>query len=193
MTPSGGHRTPGSVRRSVLLLTGVALAGVALLAVTDGVGAAALGVAVFTAGGIAVARYAAGGSARDGGYRRAVRLVDSSEPVLGGWEWMVHNALGADGGAYFTDRLRPQLQRLFAARLAAEHFTDLYRAPERARVLIGSDLWPWIDPEQPPPRSAVPEPVLRALLDRLESLAQAAPQSDARSHAGSNPQAPPVG
>jgi hypothetical protein len=174
MTPdedTAPHRAvPGSVRHSVTLMAAVALSAVVLLAVTDGVAAAALGLAVFTAAGFAVARYAVGGGARDGGYRRPVRLLGSREPALDGWEWMVHNALGSHGDAYFTKRLRPQLQRLFATRLAARHGTDLYRAPLRARALIGLPLWPWIDPSQPPPQPSIPETVLRALLDRLEAL-----------------------
>ncbi|HEY3479939.1 MAG TPA: hypothetical protein VGL02_13670, partial [Streptomyces sp.] len=71
---------------------------------------------------------------------------------------------------HFATTVRPQLQRLFAARLSERHGTDLYRAPERARLLIGIELWPWIDPAAPPPDSSAPEPVLRALLDRLEAL-----------------------
>jgi hypothetical protein len=62
------------------------------------------------------------------------------------------------------------LQRLFAARLAERHGVAMYRNPRRARSLVGAELWPWIDPEAPPPLPALPEPVLRSLLDRLETL-----------------------
>lgn len=161
---------PGSNRHSVTLLVAVASVGVLLLGVTDGFAAALLGLAVAAAVGFCVTRYVAGAGARDGDYRRPVRLLGSSEPALGGWEWLVHNALGPDGEAYFAQRLRPHLQRLFAAQLAARHGTDLYRAPERARALVGAELWPWIDPAELPPRPSVPEGVLRALLGRLEVL-----------------------
>ncbi|WP_328461681.1 hypothetical protein [Streptomyces sp. NBC_00448] len=161
---------PGSARHSVTLLVAVASAGVLLLGVTDGFAVALLGLAVAAAAGFCVTRYVAGAGARDGDYRRPVRLLGSSEPALGGWEWLVHNALGPDGEAYFAQRLRPHLQRLFAARLAARHGTDLHRAPERARALVGAELWPWIDPAELPPRPSVPEGVLRALLERLEVL-----------------------
>lgn len=161
---------PGSVRHSVRMLVAVAVAAVALLAVTDGAATALLGLAAMAGAGLCLARYVAGAGARDGDYRRRVRLLGSTEPVLGGWEWLVHNALGADGDAYFVQRLRPHLQRLFAAQLTAHHGTDLYRAPKRARELVGEDLWPWIDPSEPPPRPSVAQEVLRALLDRLEAL-----------------------
>jgi hypothetical protein len=175
--PAARRAAPGSVRHSVTLLAAVALSAVVLPAVTDGLVAAAMGLAVFTAIGLAVARYAVGGGAHDGGYRRPVRLLGSREPALDDWEWMVHNALGSEGDAYFARRLRPQLQRLFAARLAARQGTDLYRAPLRARALIGLPLWPWIDPSQPPPEPSIPESVLRALLDRLEALDTSAGRS----------------
>jgi hypothetical protein len=160
----------GSVRHSVTLLVLVAAAGEVLLAVTDGVDAVAFGLAAFVAAGIVIARYALAGSARDSGLRRPVRLLGHSQPGLGSWEWLVHNALGAEGPAYLEKQLRPQLQRLFAARLAEEYGTDLYRAPARASELIGPDLWPWLDPTSPAPHPSIPEPTLRALLTRLESL-----------------------
>jgi hypothetical protein len=46
----------------------------------------------------------------------------------------------------------------------------MHRSPQRARALVGAELWPWIDPEAIAPQPALPEPVLRALLDRLEAL-----------------------
>jgi hypothetical protein len=69
--------------------------------------------------------------------------------------------------------MRPQLQRLFAARLAEVHGVELFRDPVRAAALVGPDLWPWLDPAAAPPRPVLDEPTLRALLDRLEALATA--------------------
>jgi hypothetical protein len=169
-TPGRAKPAPGSVRHSLTLLAGLAATGVVLLAVTDGFAAAATGVAAFVAAGLGLLRYVAGSGARDGERRRRLRLLDDSEPVLGGWEWLVHNALGPDGRSYFGPRLRPELQRMFAARLTAYHGVDLYRAPQRARVLIGADLWPWLDPAHPPPDPTVPGPVLHALLTKLDTL-----------------------
>ncbi|MER6573909.1 hypothetical protein ABT288_49245, partial [Streptomyces sp. NPDC001093] len=60
--------------------------------------------------------------------------------------------------------------RLFAARLAERHGVAMYRSPQRARALVGAELWPWIDPEATAPQPTLPEPVLRSLLDRLEAL-----------------------
>ncbi|MEU2881163.1 hypothetical protein ABZ651_34290, partial [Streptomyces sp. NPDC007070] len=78
--------------------------------------------------------------------------------------------LAEDGAAHFRAVMRPQLQRLFAARLAERHGVAMHRSPERARALVGAELWPWIDPGATAPAPTLPEPVLRALLDRLEAL-----------------------
>ncbi|MEV7817800.1 hypothetical protein AB0P05_45465 [Streptomyces flaveolus] len=79
-------------------------------------------------------------------------------------------ALADDGGAHLETVMRPQLQRLFAARLAERHGVAMYRDAQRARALVGAELWPWIDPEAAAAQPTLPEPVLRALLDRLEAM-----------------------
>ena len=102
---------------------------------------------------------------------RSVRLLGSRAPALGEWHRIVDKSIGDRSDVHFNATLRPQLQRLFAARLAERHGVDLYRRPERAKALVGADLWPWIDPERRPAhRPDHPERVLRALLDRLEAL-----------------------
>jgi hypothetical protein len=164
---------PGTVRNSVLLLTGSAVGAVVLLALTDGLAAAATGLALFAAAGFGVARYVVGGGTQDSGYRRSVRLLGGRTLALGQWEPIVRKSLGEGGERHFAAVLRPQLQGLFAARLAQRHGVELYRAPQRAAALIGPELWPWIDPAGPPPEPAIPEHVLRALLDRLEALDEA--------------------
>ncbi|MYX98730.1 hypothetical protein GT045_28995 [Streptomyces sp. SID486] len=161
---------PGSVRHSLAVLGTVAVAADVLLALTDGVAAAATGFAVITAVVLALGRYAAGAAARDSGYRKPVRLLDGRAPALGAWRRMVAKTLADDGEARFDTVMRPQLQRLFAARLAERHGVAMYRNPQRARALVGAELWPWIDPQVAAPRPALPEPVLRSLLDRLEAL-----------------------
>ncbi|MEU5312552.1 hypothetical protein [Streptomyces sp. NPDC021562] len=162
--------TPGSVRHSLVFLCTAAVAAVVLLALADGAAAAATGLALVTAVALALGRYAAGGGAEDSGYRRPVRLLASRTPALGGWRHLVSKTLAADGEAHFPTVMRPQLQRLFAARLAERHGVAMYRNPERARALVGPELWPWIDPAATAPGPILPEPVLRLLLDRLESL-----------------------
>ncbi|MFF5978046.1 hypothetical protein ACFY78_04255 [Streptomyces olindensis] len=161
---------PGSVRHSLAVLSTVAVATAVLLALADGAAAAATGLTLITAVALALGRYAAGGAAQDSGYRKPVRLLDSRAPALGGWQQIVANSLADDGNAHFDTVMRPQLQRLFAARLAEQHGVSMYRNPQRARALVGVELWPWIDPEATAPQPTVPEPVLRSLLDRLEAL-----------------------
>ncbi|MGW5124874.1 hypothetical protein ACWEQ7_12605 [Streptomyces sp. NPDC004069] len=162
--------TPGSVRHSLTVLGTVALASGALLALADGAAAAATGLALITAVVLALGRYAAGAAAQDSGYRRPVRLLNSRAPALGEWHRIVAKTLADDGEVHLHTVMRPQLQRLFAARLAERHGVAMYRNPQRARALVGAELWPWIDPEATAPQPTLPEPVLRSLLDRLEAL-----------------------
>ncbi|GAA0289644.1 hypothetical protein GCM10010302_30030 [Streptomyces polychromogenes] len=161
---------PGSVRHSTGVLAGLALAAGLLLALTDGAAAAATGAALITVVALALGRYAAGGAAQDTGPRGPTRVPGSRAPALGRWRRTVADALADDGGEHLRTVMRPQLQRLFAARLAERHGVALYRNPDRARALVGTDLWPWIDPGSPAPGPTLPEAVLRALLDRLEAL-----------------------
>jgi hypothetical protein len=162
---------PGSVRHSLTLLAAVGAVSVAVLGLTEGLPGAATGLAVCTVAGLGIARYVSGAGAQDSGFRRSVRLLGSRAPALGEWQRVVDKSLGDRSDVHFNATLRPQLQRLFAARLAERHGVDLYRRPERAAALVGADLWPWIDPERRPAhRPDDPERVLRALLDRLEAL-----------------------
>ncbi|MFF8731973.1 hypothetical protein ACF073_36680 [Streptomyces sp. NPDC015171] len=161
---------PGSVRHSLAVMGVVAVATEVLLALADGAAAAATGLALITVVALALSRYAAGGAARDSGYRRPVHLLDSRAPALGRWQRIVTESLADDAEGHLDTVMRPQLQRLFAARLAERHGVALYRSPQRARALVGADLWPWVDPGATAPQPTLPEPVLRALLDRLEAL-----------------------
>lgn len=69
---------------------------------------------------------------------------------------------------------RPLLVRLMATRLADHHGIDLQREPDRARAMVGEDVWWWLDPHRPPERSSQPPGVndrtLAMLVDRLEKL-----------------------
>jgi hypothetical protein len=66
------------------------------------------------------------------------------------------------------------LSRLFESVLAERHQVDLTADPERARSLVGDDVWPLIDPSRPPSfDSSAPGTDLRTLtriVDRLERL-----------------------
>ncbi|CAG7658384.1 hypothetical protein [Actinacidiphila bryophytorum] len=162
---------PGSVRHSLVLLAAVGAVTVTLLGLAEGLPGLATGLAVCTVAGLAIARYVTGAGTQDSGFRRSVRLLGSRAPALGEWHRVVDKSIGDRSDVHFNATLRPQLQRLFAARLAERHGVDLYRRPERAKALVGADLWPWIDPERRPAhRPDHPERVLRALLDRLEAL-----------------------
>ncbi|WP_018548895.1 hypothetical protein [Streptomyces sp. LaPpAH-108] len=162
---------PGSVRHSLAVLGTAALGTEVLLALADGVTAAVSGLALITVIALGLGRYAAGAAAQDGGRRKPVRLLDRHAPALGSWQRIVAKTLADDGEAHPDTVIRPQLQRLFAARLAERHGVAMYRNPQRARALVGAELWPWIDPEAATaPQPTLPEPVLRSLLDRLEAL-----------------------
>lgn len=170
-TPFGGASgAPGSVRHSVTTLCGTAVVAELLIAAVDGLAAAATGLALITAAGLGIARYASGGGAQDSGHRRPVRLLGSRAPALGEWPRLVKRALTDEEDLFYATTFRPQLQRLFAARLAEQHGVQLFRRPDRAAALIGPELWPWVDPESGAPAPVVPEAVLRALIDRLEAL-----------------------
>ncbi|MER8114761.1 hypothetical protein [Streptomyces sp. NPDC094031] len=163
-------RTPGSVRHSLVVLSAVAVAAEVLLTLADGAAAAGTGLALIVALALVLGRYAAGGGAQDSDHRKRVRLLGSHAPALGGWRRIVAKTLADDSEAHLRTVMRPQLQRLFAARLAERHGVLMHRDPRRARALVGAELWPWIDPGANAPRPTLPEPVLRSLLDRLEAL-----------------------
>jgi hypothetical protein len=173
--------------RAVLLLAGTAIAAETVLAIAGGPGAAAAGAVAIVIVGLLVARYVAGAEAIDGSYRRAVRLVHQREPSLQGWATAVDAA--RDSTAGYERVLRPQLERLYAVRLADRHGISLYHEPDRAAALVGAEVFAWIDPRRPaytgplPPRKTldrraqstnypppVPDVVLRALVHRLETL-----------------------
>jgi hypothetical protein len=75
---------------------------------------------------------------------------------------------------HFDATTRPVLIRLLASVLADRHGVDLARSPERARVLVGDDLWPLLDPARPKSDDTLAPGVsladLTAIVDRLEGL-----------------------
>lgn len=168
-------RTPGSVTYSLTVLGAVAVAAVVLLGLADGLAAAATGLALITVAALAIARYVAGADSQDSGYRKSVRLLGSQRLAVGEWQLIVRRTLGEDAEIHFGTTMRPQLQRLFAARLAEVHGIELHRDPERAAAVIGPALWPWIDPRSGPPRPVLTGQTLHALLDRLEALSTVRP------------------
>ena len=75
---------------------------------------------------------------------------------------------------HYDHGLRPLLGRLFESVLAERHRVDLTADPERARSVVGDDVWPLIDPSRPLSfDSRTPGTDLRTLtriVDRLEQL-----------------------
>jgi len=74
--------------------------------------------------------------------------------------------------------LRRELTRLAAARVAERHGVNLYRDPESAARVIGTDLWPLVDPAAltgaaaptDRPGARPPEVPIRAVAELIERL-----------------------
>lgn len=150
------------------LLTLAVFAAVILLSVTVVGGLIAGGTALLALLliGALTARFVYGAAAFDGDYRRELRLVQEREPSL--HVWVSNIEIGRGSSVGFERALRPQLERLFAVRLAEHHGVSLYREPERAAALIGPQLWPWVNPQRP---AMAPAPAPRNLLDRRAQAA----------------------
>ena len=180
-------RPPVPQTRTLLrLLAGVALIIEIVLVLVGGWIAAGIGLAGLIALGIGLAAYVAGAEVMDGQFRRQMRLVRQRNLSMLGWTTLVSAARSSS--ASFEHGVKPELERLYAVRLAEKHGVSLHAEPERAAALIGPELWPWIDPRRPPtqpnpkgPRQTLdrrsaaqppppPDAVLRALVDRLEQL-----------------------
>lgn len=157
----------GSVRHSLTLLLPVAAGAELVLGLVGGLPGLGLGAAVLGAVALLTGRYVAGAASQDSGYRRSTRLMTSRLPGIGDWYWIVRGGSDPDG---YLSSLRPQLQRLYAARLSERHAVSLHTEPAKAAALVGADLWPWVDPAQPPPSTTIPADRLDALIDRLDAL-----------------------
>lgn len=181
-------RTPPPVgpRPLIFLLLLTAVITEACLGLVDGWAAAAVGLAFIAAGGLWLIGYVAGAEVMDSSHRKPLRLVRQRTLSMLGWSSLV--ATARTSSASFDHAVKPELQRLYAVRLAEKHGVSLHGDPERAAAIVGPELWPWIDPRRPPlqpsvkpPRKALdrrsatappppPDVVLRALVDRLEKL-----------------------
>jgi hypothetical protein len=127
--------------------------GVALVAMTAVVGAVAelvlgtqwLGLAL----GACVAAIAIGAwytvSGRTLGMNNEVRERVLERHYIGvAWYGSMLRNTRERGG--YERGLRRELTRLAAARVAEKHGVNLYRNPQAAAQLIGTDLWPLVDP-----------------------------------------------
>jgi hypothetical protein len=75
---------------------------------------------------------------------------------------------------HYDHGIRPLLARLAASALAEHHRVDVATSPERARSLVGEEIWPHVDPSRPASfDSKAPGADVRTLtriVDRLEQL-----------------------
>lgn len=71
-------------------------------------------------------------------------------------------------------RLRPLLREI-ATGLLVRHGVDLDRSPERARTLLGPEVWEIVRPDRPPPENrtapGLPLAAVERAIDDLERLA----------------------
>ena len=167
-------RLPGVRTLASWSLASAAIAEVCL-ALVGGGSAAAVGLAVIGAAVIVVLCYVAGAEVLDGQYRKPLRLVRRRQLSMLGWTALVSSARSSATG--FAHGARPELQRLYAVRLAEKHGVSLLKEPEKAAALIGPELWPWIDPSRPAPQPATRAPHLA--LDRRSGVGAEAPPPDA--------------
>ncbi len=162
-------------RRVPRLWPGVLLCAGLLLAGPAGLLAAAV---LIAAAVLAVWRVSAAGPPTADPFRwwRQRRARVSVEPDFPGFaptrsalEWGLRSPYD------FEVALRPRLQRVLAARLAARTHVDLHRDPQRGRVEVGDDVvWELLDPDHPGDRrrdrSGPPADLISRALDRLERL-----------------------
>lgn len=170
---SSAARPP--LRRLSRLWPGVLLGAGVMLAGPAGLLAAAV---LIAAALLAVWRVAAAGPPTADPFRwwRQRRARASVEPDFPGFaptrsalEWGLRSPYD------FEVALRPRLQRVLAARLAARAHVDLHRDPQRGRVEVDDELaWELLDPERPGDRRrdrrGPPADLVSRALDRLERL-----------------------
>jgi hypothetical protein len=106
-------------------------------------------------------------------FERLLPLRIEPEPRVLQLEGLV-NRLAAPIEYDVHNRLRPLVQEIVSARLAAQHGLDIDRRPERAQALVGPRTWELIRPDREPPRDRFlqlwPPRELTALVDELEAL-----------------------
>ncbi|WP_327066092.1 hypothetical protein [Kitasatospora sp. NBC_01302] len=157
----------GSTRHTLVVLGQLVPIALLLFGLTGGVPGLAAGVVLLGGTALVLARHVIGADTENGGFRRRQRLMSSRDPSLADWHWTVRNGLNAKD---FPHPLRTRLRRLYAARLTERHNISFFAEPQRAAALVGPEVWPWLDPEDPSAESELSPAVLTMLIDRLEAL-----------------------
>lgn len=82
--------------------------------------------------------------------------------------------LGIASAGHAYRRLLPLLRAAASARLATGHGIELARSPERARALLGEDVWELLRPDRPVPADrhgpGIPRAAVAAAIAKVESL-----------------------
>jgi hypothetical protein len=164
-----------------LAIAGVTIAATALAsgAVAGWPGVATVAIAA-AALSIVVLRGLAPRSAAQAVRRARDKQVARSITGYAQRRFMVSSSLATR--TFYEYNLRPVLEHLLAARLAAQHGINLYTDPAAARAVFcrsrGDEaLWYWVDPAQALPSSerdmqtrGIPRRTLARLVNRLEQL-----------------------
>jgi hypothetical protein len=151
------------------------LCGFAVIAAYGGAGFAGLVVAFSALAVISLLILAVGVPAAPTRRFRRRHRTEWNDSLFPTFEHVSEQVSWADVSPRHYDMVtRPLLVRLMASRLADRHGVDLHRQPERARAIVGDDLWWWLDPNRPVEGSSQPPGVdagtLTRLVERLEKL-----------------------
>jgi hypothetical protein len=156
-----------------VMLTALALVAAVLLAE----GYLAAGPAGFVVAGtvlglvailVARAMMPRGEQQRPSTVRKDHRPGDSSEAGFPVYRKITSDLSWADASPRHYDHgLRPRLAGLLDARLAQRYGLDAAAGPERARELVGEELWPLLDMSRPPSNDSRAPGVSMATVDRI--------------------------
>jgi len=115
------------------------------------------------------------GDAPPGAVRKKHRPAASGESDFPAYRKITSDLSWAGASRRHYDHgLRPRLARLADARLAQRYGLDPAAQPERARELVGAELWPLVDASRPPSNDGrapgVSLATLARIVTRLEEL-----------------------
>jgi hypothetical protein len=175
---ASGVEEYGAASRAELPARPVALTALALVAaVLLAEGYLAAGPAGFVVAGTVLALVAIlltrvmmpqGEQRPPGAVRKDHQSGDSGEADFPAYRKITSDLSWADGSPRHYDHgLRPRLAGLLDARLAQRYGLDAAAQPERARELVGAELWPLLDMSRPPSNDSRAPGVSMATVDRI--------------------------